>query len=141
MNFNYYNLRWPLVTFHVSFFYCILHTLLLHFTYSNLRQFYYIFRQLLHFTSKSYCILRQYYISRNYCNLRQYNHICCQMDFVSLSSIISLPNAFYSQIEVFNKTALNKSWFNKLLTYYLKIIQKVKLHTKYRVFSSFVQTT
>ena len=56
------------ITIHVS--------TVLHFTHYNLRQFYYILRQLLHFTSKCYSILRQYYISRNYCNLRQYNDSC-----------------------------------------------------------------
>ena len=52
------------ITIHVS--------TVLHFMYYSLRQFYYILRQLLHFTSKCYCILRRYYISHNYCNLRQY---------------------------------------------------------------------
>ena len=61
----YYNLRQPLVTFHVRFFYCISHSFLSHFTYYNLRQIYYILHQLLHFTSKSY-------ILHTFCNLRQY---------------------------------------------------------------------
>ena len=55
------------ITILVSFFYCISHYFLLYFTDYNLRQFcYYIWRKLLHFTSKSYYILSKYYIIFTY---------------------------------------------------------------------------